>query len=282
MSVSCNHSHSALRRAYATITRLHYTKLMASSMSSQTTSSVGVSPQTPESYCNLEVKEQLLIHTDESLFNEANRKMKSDVFLKDSLFKAYSLFAPQCTTLLITKSDISELTNLDSGNEEDSVFWCHTSTKEMSNTCQGGGEFGRKYMFPSALSAMFHVAVHQHYQLGGGELTNETIIFGFRYPKELVENVKVNVNAYSSSYNIHNLMIDHMSMIVGVIRMKGDLITEQMNTAKWMEEVTQQSISHYEAVFSCKVLEELQVASTVMCHNLCAVYSAVKPYMLDY
>eukprot|EP00971_Amphidinium_carterae_P285963 5677816-Amphidinium_carterae.1 len=267
MSVSYTHSHSAPERAYSQRVNSHLTTLVSSTMTSTSASSFDASPRTPESYIHLDIKEQLLAHAEEDMFIHSTRKMKSDLFIKDTLFKAYSLFAPQWLTL-VSKADISELTNTDLGEPEDNIFWCHTSITAVKDVCNEKGAFENKYIFPSTLSAMFHVAIHEHYQLGGGRLTSETIVVGFRYPQKFMKDVKPTVNGYSTSFKIENLAVENMSLVVGAIKLKGDQICDQINATKWQEEITQTSISHYEAIFSCKVLEDLQMTSTVISHSL--------------
>eukprot|EP00971_Amphidinium_carterae_P223409 4432672-Amphidinium_carterae.1 len=115
---------------------------------------------------------------------------------------------------------------------------------------------------------MFHVAIHEHYQLGGGSLTSETVVIGFRYAQKFMQDVRPTVNGYSTSFKIENLVIEDMSMVIGAIKLKGDQICDQINSTKWQTEVTQASISHYEAIYSCKALEELQMTSTVISHSL--------------
>eukprot|EP00971_Amphidinium_carterae_P180147 3573171-Amphidinium_carterae.1 len=268
MSVSCTHSHSVPDLTYSQRVSPYLT------MTSTGTSSFETLPGTPESYINLDIKQQLLAHTDVDMFQHCTRKMKSDLFIKDVLFKAYSLFASQWLTLLVSKADISELTNTDLGEPEDGIFWCHTSITEVKDVCNDKGAFKNKYIFPSALSAIFHVAIHEHYQLGGGRLTSETIVVGFRYAQKFMNDVKPTVNGYSTSFKIENLVIEDMSVVIGAIKLKGDQICDQINSTQWQEEITQTSISHYEAIFSCKALEDLRVTSSVISHSLYPVRAA--------
>eukprot|EP00971_Amphidinium_carterae_P168564 3339775-Amphidinium_carterae.1 len=110
-------------------------------MTSTGASSFETLPGTPESYVNLDIKEQLLAQTEVDMFQHSTRKMKSDLFIKDVLFKAYSLFASQWLTLLVGKADISEMMNTDMGEPEDGIFWFHTSITEVKNVCNGPGVF---------------------------------------------------------------------------------------------------------------------------------------------